>query len=176
MHHTYEDCVLGRFLLAGYPHRVGPARCASPVAGTPLPLRAYKHCTYTKHLCSTHTYFQLMPLNALTGPCALRPAYTDPSCLPQSSSSHRPLAFWCVFSRPTTPPLQDATAKAAAVAAGAAAGTFLQLKDGRFIDERWVNGRWDLNRPEFKNAQGEMDWDAVIDAGTLEVLECVDTV
>jgi hypothetical protein len=72
--------------------------------------------------------------------------------------------------------LQDATAKAAAVAAGAAAGTFLQLKDGRFIDERWVNGRWDLNRPEFKNAQGEMDWDAVIDAGTLEVLECVDTV
>jgi len=41
-------------------------------------------------------------------------------------------------------------------------GTFLQLKDGRFIDDRWVGGRWDLSK--FKDAKGEMDWDAVIDA------------
>lgn len=58
---------------------------------------------------------------------------------------------------------KDAGAKAAAMAAGtAAAGTFLQLKDGRFVDDRWVAGRWDLSM--FKNAAGETDWDAVIDA------------
>lgn len=50
------------------------------------------------------------------------------------------------------------------MAGGAAPqGTFLQLKDGRFIDDRWVGGRWDLSK--FANAQGETDWDAVIDAG-----------
>ncbi len=50
------------------------------------------------------------------------------------------------------------------MAAGAASeGTFLQLKDGRFIDDRWIGGRWDLSK--FKTAAGEMDWDAVIDAG-----------
>jgi len=49
------------------------------------------------------------------------------------------------------------------MAAGdASAGTFLQLKDGRFIDDRWVGGRWDLSK--FRDAKGEMDWDAVIDA------------
>lgn len=42
-------------------------------------------------------------------------------------------------------------------------GTFLQLKDGRFVDDRWVGGRWDLSK--FRNAAGETDWDAVIDAG-----------
>jgi hypothetical protein len=50
------------------------------------------------------------------------------------------------------------------MAAGAASeGTFLQLKDGRFIDDRWVGGRWDLSK--FRTAAGEQDWDAVIDAG-----------
>lgn len=59
---------------------------------------------------------------------------------------------------------QDAGVKAAAMAAGAAAsGTFLQLRDGRFIDDRWVNGRWDLSM--FKNAAGETDWDAVSSTG-----------
>lgn len=42
-------------------------------------------------------------------------------------------------------------------------GTFLQLKDGRFVDDRWVGGRWDLSK--FRNAAGETDWDLVIDAG-----------
>jgi hypothetical protein len=59
---------------------------------------------------------------------------------------------------------QDASAKAAAVAAGSsAAGTFLSLKDGRFIDERWEGGRWVLSK--FAAPNGETDWDAVIDAG-----------
>lgn len=34
--------------------------------------------------------------------------------------------------------------------------------DGDFSDERWVKGTWDLN--QFKKADGETDWDAVIDA------------
>lgn len=56
--------------------------------------------------------------------------------------------------------VQDASAKAAAIAAGAAeAGTFLQVKDGRFVDDRWVGGRWDLSM--FAKANGETDWDAV---------------
>jgi len=42
-------------------------------------------------------------------------------------------------------------------------GTFLQLKDGRFVDDRWVGGRWVLSK--FNDAKGETDWDAVIDAG-----------
>ncbi|GBF97569.1 hypothetical protein Rsub_10170 [Raphidocelis subcapitata] len=41
-------------------------------------------------------------------------------------------------------------------------GSYLQIKDGRFVDDRWVNGRWDLST--FANAAGETDWDAVIDA------------
>lgn len=28
----------------------------------------------------------------------------------------------------------------------AAAGTRLQLVDGKFVDERWTNGRWDLSQ------------------------------
>jgi len=35
----------------------------------------------------------------------------------------------------------------------------LQLRDGRFIDYRWVEGRWVLS--EFANPKtGEMDWPA----------------
>ena len=55
--------------------------------------------------------------------------------------------------------LQDAGAAAKAALAGAA-GNFLQVKDGRFIDDRWVGGRWDLSQfPKDKN--GETDWDTV---------------
>jgi len=38
-------------------------------------------------------------------------------------------------------------------------GTFLQIKDGRFVDDRWVGGRWDMSK--FANAAGETDWDLV---------------
>lgn len=59
-----------------------------------------------------------------------------------------------------TPGAQDAGAKAAAAVTGSeAAGTFLQLRDGRFVDDRWVGGRWDLSC--FKKADGETNWDAV---------------
>ncbi len=40
-----------------------------------------------------------------------------------------------------------------------AAATLLQIKDGRFVDDRWVGGRWDLSK--FANAAGETDWDLV---------------
>jgi len=43
--------------------------------------------------------------------------------------------------------------------AGSTQGTFLQLQDGRFVDDRWTGGRWDLS--QFQNAAGETDWDAV---------------
>jgi len=52
-----------------------------------------------------------------------------------------------------------AAAKAALLSSG---GTYLQVKDGRFIDDRWIGGRWDLSK--FAGANGETDWDAVIDA------------
>jgi len=41
-------------------------------------------------------------------------------------------------------------------------GTFLSMKDGRFVDDRWINGTWDFE--QFKNAEGEVDYDKVIDA------------
>jgi hypothetical protein len=56
--------------------------------------------------------------------------------------------------------LQDAGAAAKAAMLGAGEGTYLQVKDGRFIDDRWVGGRWDLSMfPKDKN--GETDWDTV---------------
>lgn len=55
---------------------------------------------------------------------------------------------------------QDASTKAVAAFTGASAtGNYLQLRDGRFIDDRWVGGRWDLSK--FAAANGETDWDAV---------------
>ena len=37
-------------------------------------------------------------------------------------------------------------------------------EDGKFRDYRWESGRWNLSNSAFKQADGEMDWDAVIDA------------
>jgi len=34
--------------------------------------------------------------------------------------------------------------------------------EGKFQDARWINGTWDIQ--QFKSANGETDWDAVIDA------------
>ncbi len=34
----------------------------------------------------------------------------------------------------------------------------LQLEDGRFVDYRWTDGRWDLTK--FASAGGKMDWEA----------------
>ena len=36
------------------------------------------------------------------------------------------------------------------------------VSDGKFMDDRWVDGTWDVSR--FKSKSGETDWDAVIDA------------
>eukprot|EP00898_Chlorokybus_atmophyticus_P008541 jgi/Chlat1/8689/Chrsp88S09238 len=46
-----------------------------------------------------------------------------------------------------------------------------QLVDGRFVDDRWVNGTWDLTK--FASENGKTDWDKVIDAEVLrrKVLE-----
>jgi len=45
---------------------------------------------------------------------------------------------------------------------GEAVGNVLQIVEGEFSDFRWVDGRWNYN--EFKNGDGNVDWDAVIDA------------
>ena len=54
--------------------------------------------------------------------------------------------------------------KASGKAAGAAAmtGAIFSGEQSAWKDPRWVNGNWDLE--QFKNAEGEVDWDAVIDA------------
>ncbi|PRW20652.1 low molecular mass early light-induced [Chlorella sorokiniana] len=58
---------------------------------------------------------------------------------------------------------KDASEKFKSMAEGAqSTGPVLQLVEGRFSDYRWKNGRWDLSL--FKGADGETDWDAVIDA------------
>lgn len=58
---------------------------------------------------------------------------------------------------------KDASEKFKSMAEGVqTTGPVLQLVDGRFSDYRWKNGRWDLSL--FKAADGETDWDAVIDA------------
>ncbi|PSC74627.1 low molecular mass early light-induced [Micractinium conductrix] len=51
--------------------------------------------------------------------------------------------------------------KAAAEGASSTSGPVLQMVEGRFSDFRWKGGRWDLSL--FKGADGETDWDAVID-------------
>lgn len=55
---------------------------------------------------------------------------------------------------------QDAGAVAKSTVLGAAEATqkVLQLEDGRFVDYRWTDGRWDLAK--FSSAGGKMDWDA----------------
>mmetsp|Transcript_23456 Transcript_23456/g.51495 ORF Transcript_23456/g.51495 Transcript_23456/m.51495 type:complete len:257 (-) Transcript_23456:502-1272(-) len=58
---------------------------------------------------------------------------------------------------------KDAGDKAKAAAVGVATtGTFLAIVDGKFRDDRWVEGRWDLSR--FAAKDGTTDWDKVIDA------------
>ncbi|KIY96817.1 hypothetical protein MNEG_11147 [Monoraphidium neglectum] len=58
---------------------------------------------------------------------------------------------------------KDAGERAKQMMAGEAkAGEFLQIRDGRFVDDRWEGGRWNLSK--FANAAGETDWDKVIDA------------
>ncbi|KAG2436638.1 hypothetical protein HXX76_006166 [Chlamydomonas incerta] len=60
---------------------------------------------------------------------------------------------------------KDAGEKARAMATGVTVKpvTILQIVDGRFRDDRWIDGRWDLS--QFKSAKtGEVDWDLVIDA------------
>jgi hypothetical protein len=62
---------------------------------------------------------------------------------------------------------KDASDKFKAMAEGkdTVAGPVMQItEDGKFRDYRWSNGRWDLSNAAFKAADGETDWDAVIDA------------
>jgi hypothetical protein len=46
-----------------------------------------------------------------------------------------------------------------AVLGSAAADKVLQLEDGRFVDYRWTDGRWDLAKFA-SGAGGKMDWEA----------------
>lgn len=61
---------------------------------------------------------------------------------------------------------KDASDKFRAMAEGKnAAGPVMQItEEGNFRDFRWKDGRWDLSSSAFKQSNGEMDWDAVIDA------------
>lgn len=55
---------------------------------------------------------------------------------------------------------QDAGSKALAAMKGSSkAGTYMQIVDGVFQDDRWVDGRWVLS--SFAGADGETDWDKV---------------
>jgi len=56
---------------------------------------------------------------------------------------------------------KDASAAVKAAAAGVS-GTFMQIEDGKFVDDRWKDGTWELS--QFKGKDGETDWDLVIDA------------
>lgn len=59
---------------------------------------------------------------------------------------------------------QDAGVKSKQAAVGTTtAGSYLQVSEGRFLDDRWVGGRWVLS--EFKQADGEMNWDLVSELG-----------
>ena len=59
--------------------------------------------------------------------------------------------------------MQDAGSAAKKAATGAAGDvTRMSIVDGFFKDDRWVDGTWDF--AQFKAADGETDWDAVIDA------------
>ena len=54
---------------------------------------------------------------------------------------------------------QDAGAAAkSAVLGSEAPQKVLQLEEGRFVDFRWTDGRWDLTK--FASAGGKMDWEA----------------
>ncbi|KAF5839430.1 hypothetical protein DUNSADRAFT_832 [Dunaliella salina] len=83
-------------------------------------------------------------------------------------------------------PLEKGGTKAGAAAAGKDANplakakmqgvpveqkTVMQIVDGRFKDDRWIDGRWDLS--QFAGADGNTDWDKVIDAeiGRRKLLE-----
>lgn len=57
---------------------------------------------------------------------------------------------------------KDAGDKAKAAVIGQSTGTFNQIVDGKYRDDRWMNGRWDLSK--FAGKNGETDWDKVIDA------------
>ncbi|KAJ9508837.1 hypothetical protein QJQ45_028151 [Haematococcus lacustris] len=43
-----------------------------------------------------------------------------------------------------------------------AGGSYLQIVEGKFRDDRWISGRWDLS--QFAARDGTTDWDKVIDA------------
>lgn len=62
---------------------------------------------------------------------------------------------------------KDASDKFKAMAEGASATSgpvMLITEDGKFRDFRWKDGRWVLTNSAFKGADGEIDWDLVIDA------------
>jgi len=57
---------------------------------------------------------------------------------------------------------KDAGEKAKQMAGAVGAATVMSIVDGKFRDDRWVDGRWVLSK--FSKGDGETDWDAVIDA------------
>lgn len=60
-----------------------------------------------------------------------------------------------------SPDVQEASAPEKAAGSGGESYR-LQIVDGYFRDDRWVNGTWDFQ--QFPGDDGETNWDAVIDA------------
>jgi len=57
---------------------------------------------------------------------------------------------------------KDASQSASKLMGKTVKGNFLSIVDGKFLDDRWAGGRWDLS--QFGGADGATDWDKVIDA------------
>ena len=57
---------------------------------------------------------------------------------------------------------KDAAASTIKKSDSASASGSSSSSSSYWSDDRWVKGRWDYN--QFKNEQGETDWDAVLDA------------
>ncbi len=56
------------------------------------------------------------------------------------------------------------------MAKNAAKGSYMQIIDGYFKDDRWANGRWDMSK--FAGADGTTDWDKVCASVSPEEVDC----
>ncbi|KAJ9509144.1 hypothetical protein QJQ45_001632 [Haematococcus lacustris] len=73
------------------------------------------------------------------------------------------LQHWAGSIRRCAPEYTDAGDKAKqAIEGPKAGGSYLQIVEGKFRDDRWISGRWDLS--QFAARDGTTDWDKVIDA------------
>lgn len=94
----------------------------------------------------------------------MKSSLTRPSCArPSLRSSIRPRAAVETRARKVSPLEKGGTLKGDKALGKDASNAKVVMKPGqRFNDPRFVNGTWDI--AQFANADGETNWDAVIDA------------